>query len=344
MALFQPILFLLAPPCDWSVGRPHGSIRNGLVSVSLSESEVPSLHVHHLWSRTRIITMSENRGDAEERGDSVDAKFWSHRQSKAPNPPDKAGREGKAGAGSADANRYRMDYPSIGTCVIINNKNFHESTGKNTREGTNVDAEALERTFRSLGYNIRRENDQTVGAMEELLHTVSQEDHSGSASFVCVLLSHGGEGTFYGTDVSTELETLTGMFRGDRCKTLVAKPKLFFIQACRGNCLDDGIQTDSSCDESSDRIPVEADFLYAHSTAPGNLSWRNEGKGSWFIQALCEMLKEHSNQLELMKIMTRVNRKVALDLASSTHDHETNEKDQMPSITTLLTKEFYFPG
>ena len=56
------------------------------------------------------------------------------------------------------------------------------------------------------------------------------------------------------------------------------------------------------------------------------------------------MLKEHSNQLELMKIMTRVNRKVALDLASSTHDHETNEKDQMPSITTLLTKEFYFPG
>ena len=59
---------------------------------------------------------------------------------------------------------------------------------------------------------------------------VSQEDHSGSASFVCVLLSHGGEGTFYGTDASTELETLTGMFRGDRCKTLVAKPKLFFIQ------------------------------------------------------------------------------------------------------------------
>ncbi|XP_030223301.1 caspase-3 [Gadus morhua] len=286
--------------------------------------------------------MSENRGDAEERGDSVDAKFWSHRQSKAPNPPDKAGREGKAGAGSADANRYRMDYPSIGTCVIINNKNFHESTGKNTREGTNVDAEALERTFRSLGYNIRRENDQTVGAMEELLHTVSQEDHSGSASFVCVLLSHGGEGTFYGTDVSTELETLTGMFRGDRCKTLVAKPKLFFIQACRGNCLDDGIQTDSSCDESSDRIPVEADFLYAHSTAPGYYSWRNKGTGSWFMQALCEMLKKHSSQLELMQIMTRVNHKVALDFESFTLDPGSNKKKQMPSITTTLTKDFYF--
>ncbi|CAL8267967.1 unnamed protein product [Boreogadus saida] len=287
--------------------------------------------------------MSENRGDAEERGDSVDAKFWSHRQSKAPNPPDKAGREGKAGAGSADANRYRIDYPSIGTCVIINNKNFHKSTGQKPREGTNVDADAVERTFRGLGYKIRREDDRTVGEMEELLHTVSQEDHRGSASFVCVLLSHGGEGTFYGTDASTELKKLTGMFRGDRCKTLVAKPKLFFIQACHVTRLEDGIQTDSSCDESWDRIPVEADFLYAHSTAPGNLSWRNEGKGSWFIQALCEMLKEHSNQLELMKIMTRVNRKVALDLASSPpDDHENNEKDQMPSITTMLTKDFYF--
>ncbi|XP_059918104.1 caspase-3-like isoform X2 [Gadus macrocephalus] len=287
--------------------------------------------------------MSENRGDAEERGDSVDAKFWSHRQSKAPNPPDKAGREGKAGAGSADANRYRMDYPSIGTCVIINNKNFYKSTAMGTREGTNADAEAVERTFRGLGYKIRREDDRTVGEMEALLHTVSQEDHGGSASFVCVLLSHGGEGTFYGTDASTELETLTGMFRGDRCKTLVAKPKLFFIQACRGTCLDDGIQTDSSSDKSSDRIPVEADFLYAHSTAPGYYSWRNEGTGSWFMQALCEMLNEHSSKLELMQIMTRVNHKVARDFESFTLDPGSNKKKQMPSTTTTLTKDFYFP-
>ncbi|XP_056455809.1 caspase-3-like isoform X2 [Gadus chalcogrammus] len=294
------------------------------------------------FGRVRIITMSENRGDAEERGDSVDAKFWPHRQSKAPNPPDKAGREGKAGAGSGDANRYRMDYKSIGTCVIINNKNFHESTGQETREGTDVDADAVERTFRGLGYKIRREDDRTVGEMEELLHTVSQEDHSGSASFVCVLLSHGGEGTFFGTDASTELETLTGMFRGDRCKTLVAKPKLFFIQACRGCCLDDGIQTDSSSDESLDRIPVEADFLYAHSTAPGYISWRNKGKGSWFMQALCEMLNEHSNQLDLLTIMTWVNRKVARDFESFTEDPGSNKKKQMPSITTTLTKDFYF--
>lgn len=47
------------------------------------------------------------------------------------------------------------------------------------------------------------------------------------------------------------------------------------FQACRGSGFDDGIETDSdSVDaQTTERIPVEADFLYAYSTAPGNLSW-----------------------------------------------------------------------
>jgi len=44
------------------------------------------------------------------------------------------------------------------------------------------------------------------------------------------MLSHGDEGVFYGTDGSLELKSLTSLFRGDRCPSLVGKPKLFFIQ------------------------------------------------------------------------------------------------------------------
>lgn len=62
--------------------------------------------------------------------------------------------------------------------------------------------------------------------------SVSKEDHSCCASFVCVLLSHGDEGVFFGTDGSIELKRLTSLFRGDHCKSLVGKPKLFFIQVC----------------------------------------------------------------------------------------------------------------
>lgn len=42
------------------------------------------------------------------------------------------------------------------------------------------------------------------------------------------------------------------------------------VQACRGTDLDPGIETDSVSDsEGTHKIPVEADFLYAYSTAPG---------------------------------------------------------------------------
>lgn len=59
---------------------------------------------------------------------------------------------------------------------------------------------------------------------------VSQEDHSKSAMFVCVILSHGDEGVIYGTDGFIQLTELTRLFRGDQCFSLVGKPKLFIIQ------------------------------------------------------------------------------------------------------------------
>lgn len=68
------------------------------------------------------------------------------------------------------------------------------------------------------------------GTLNTWCFSASKEDHSDSASFVCVLLSHGDEGVFFGTDGSVDLKFLTSLFRGDRCKSLVGKPKLFFIQ------------------------------------------------------------------------------------------------------------------
>ena len=106
------------------------------------------------------------------------------------------------------------------------------------------------------------------------LLAASEEDHRNSACFACILLSHGEENLIYGTDGKTAIKDLTAHFRGDRCKTLLEKPKLFFIQACRGTELDDGIQADSGPINDTDanpryKIPVEADFLFAYSTVPG---------------------------------------------------------------------------
>ncbi|XP_054576119.1 caspase-3 isoform X2 [Eptesicus fuscus] len=198
-------------------------------------------------------------------------------------------------------NTYKMDYPEMGLCIIINNKNFDKNT-------------------------------------------VSKEDHSKRSSFVCVLLSHGDEGIIFGTNGPVDLRKLTSFFRGDYCRSLAGKPKLFIIQACRGTELDCGIETDSNIDDdmACQKIPVEADFLYAYSTAPGYYSWRNSKDGSWFIQSLCAMLKQYSRKLELMHILTRVNRKVATEFESFSFDSTFHAKKQIPCIVSMLTKELYF--
>lgn len=237
--------------------------------------------------------------------------------------------------------RYSLNYPSIGQCIIINNKNFDRRTGMNQRNGTDVDAANAMKVFAKLGYKVKVYNDQSVEQMKQVLTAVSKEDHSSAASFICVLLSHGDEGVFFGTDGSIELKYLTSLFRGDRCKSLVGKPKLFFIQACRGTDLDAGIETDSADDEGT-RIPVEADFLYAYSTAPGYYSWRNTMTGSWFMQSLCEMVNKYGRELELLHIMTRVNHKVAVEFESISNSPGFNAKKQIPCIVSMLTKEMYF--
>ncbi|KAM9377266.1 caspase-3-like [Pholidichthys leucotaenia] len=265
------------------------------------------------------------------------------------NPPDEVkGAHKKKGAQNAgfDEYRYKMDYPCIGTCLIINNKNFHRKTGMGPRKGTDVDAGAVAKTFNNLGYKVRIHNDQTVERMTRLMTEASQEDHSQCASFVCVLLSHGDEGAIYGTDGFTELDDLVKPFKGNHCKSLLGKPKLFFIQACRGSLFDEGalIETDSVAEHQSEKIPVEADCLYAYSTAPGYYSWRNTENGSWFIQKLCESLDQYGRSLELMQIMTRVNRRVAVEFESASNLPGFNQKKQIPAIVSMLTKEFYFCG
>ncbi|XP_051982997.1 caspase-3-like isoform X2 [Xyrauchen texanus] len=242
--------------------------------------------------------------------------------------------------GHLHAFRYSLDYPNIGHCVIINNKNFDRKTGMNQRNGTDVDAGNVMSMFRKLGYNVKVYNDQTAQQLVQVLTTVARDDHSRCASFVCVMLSHGDEGVFFGTDGAVEFKSLTSLFRGDRCPSLVGKPKLFFIQACRGTELDPGVVPDSA--DGSMRIPVEADFLYAYSTAPGYYSWRNTMTGSWFIQSLFEMMTKYGKELELMQIMTRVNHKVALEYESTSNMPGFDAKKQIPCIVSMLTKEMYF--
>uniref|UniRef100_A0A8C9UW06 Caspase 7 n=1 Tax=Spermophilus dauricus TaxID=99837 RepID=A0A8C9UW06_SPEDA len=149
--------------------------------------------------------------------------------------------------------QYNMNFEKVGKCIIINNKDFDKVTGMCVRNGTDKDAEALFKCFRSLGFDVTVYNDCSCAKMQDLLKRASEEDHSNSACFACILLSHREENLIYGKDGMTPIKELT---------------------ACRGTELDDGIQADSGPINDTDanprhKIPVEADFLFAYSTVPG---------------------------------------------------------------------------
>lgn len=88
-----------------------------------------------------------------------------------------------------------------------------------------------------------------------------------------VVLSHGDEGKIYAKDADYPPDTLWNPFSGDRCPTLAGKPKIFFIQACRGSKVDPGAKRTFLARDSSAAatytIPAMADMLVMYSTYDG---------------------------------------------------------------------------
>lgn len=153
-------------------------------------------------------------------------------------------------------------------------------------------------------------------------------------------MTHGKKnGQILSADHFYNSQELWENFLGSNCESLVGKPKLFFIQACRGGMVDPGVLLPSKASIEVDAhlekeilIPNFADLMIMYSTSEGHYSYRDPIYGSWFIQSLCKELKTHSHD-DLMCNLMRVNRKVAIDKQS---------KKQMPNILSMLTKLIYF--
>jgi len=174
------------------------------------------------------------------------------------------------------------------------------------------------------------------------------------------MMSHGDEDKkIFTRDGSIEVDSLWKFFTGDRCPTLCGKPKLFFIQACRGSTPDFGAlieeqkrfnknqkESFQSSEGSTQSVPIMADILVMFSSADGFPSFRELNYGSWFIEALCEELKAHlknrMQDVDLMWILTGINRYVAFSKEAYDPEGDAHGHKQMPVIMSMLTKIFIF--
>ncbi|KAK3586315.1 hypothetical protein CHS0354_019975 [Potamilus streckersoni] len=250
------------------------------------------------------------------------------------------------------ADQYKMESSPRGLVLIINNRNFWTLS---CRPGTEHDGKKLGEMFVSLGFLVDEKNDLTALEISQNLENLSKYPQLATVdSLVVVILSHGKENdTVLGVDGSVlTYNKITEPFNSKNCPVLHNKPKLFIINACRGDaedigCLSTSVQPDRvdadimSLDSRPEvtvsynpsRLPILQDMIIAASTLPGHVSWRDDHKGSWFIQAIVEVFQNHSRTHHVTDLLVRVNGKVAQNL------HQ--DRVQLPEPRVLLVKDWF---
>ena len=246
---------------------------------------------------------------------------------------------------SLSAQRYPMNSCPHGIAVIINNSEFYQDDYTNVmlsnRNGSEVDEQNLCATWKYLRYDVKILRNLTASELLRELMQISLASHEKFDSFVCCILSHGYLDGVYGTDSQpVKMRDIASLFTGSFCPSLANKPKLFFIQACRGDKEDVGYtfqsdDKDSTEDKFRHSLPNEADFLYGYATPPGNISWRSPQYGSWYISKLCEVFVDFSSQEDLLSMLTIVNERVS-------EAYTTQGYKQCPAPVSLLRKQVWF--
>ncbi|KRX52464.1 Glutathione synthetase [Trichinella sp. T9] len=221
---------------------------------------------------------------------------------------------------------YKHSSKPKGLALIINNCAF--TCDLPNRLGSDIDCKNIYRLLTDLGYDVIKKHNLTAkGIVETMVKFSLNKEHERCDSAVVVILTHGLEGEIYGSDGGlVSVQKMIQLLDAVNCPALKNKPKLFFLQACRGQRYDSGHDVIDSGDaigsanarcklnslDENDaaalrrKVPTQADILIAYSTTPGFVSWRNSLRGTWFIQAVCEVFSEYAWKEEVLHLFTRM--------------------------------------
>ena len=90
---------------------------------------------------------------------------------------------------------------------------------------------------------------------------------------------------------------------------MAIKPKIFFIQACRGGGYgSEYVEADNSARVHPDDSSNRADVYVCTAAVSGDQSYRDKFLGSWFIFELCKILCEFGTCKALCKVQSELNK------------------------------------
>lgn len=273
---------------------------------------------------------------------------------------------------------YRMNSSPRGFALVISNVSFDSGAAPDLdpRKGGEVDDEVLRKVFTELDYLVSVHRDLTAQGMRTCIENFCRRpEHRTVDSCVVCLLSHGVEGAIYGTDGQLiQLDWVFEAFDNAHCPLLQNKPKMFFIQACRGDEMDCGVEqldgpvrtSSPSCEQRDAgreaegdadprqrrgmgrpriKLPQRSDMICGFASLKGQrictAAMRNTKRGSWFIQELNAALRLHAKDTHLSDILVQVNARIKEreGYAPGTAHHRCKE---MSEFTSSLCKDLYF--
>lgn len=238
--------------------------------------------------------------------------------------------------------------------MIVNMNNFQAKAKVSDREGSEVDVEGLRNLFEGLDFMPKTLIDLTKDKLLDEFREITSYHLKAYDCLVVCIMSHGYKDHFIASDgEKIEIQTIQKMFDNKNCKTLCGKPKLFFINACRGPDVDVGTVVEESCyqerkpssepknsskvDDQHETTAENADMFTAFSSVEGYVSHRDTKEGSWFFRHLINVFKEYAGTDNVDSLLTKVTNQV--------NSEGKLEKKQVSQKVSHLTKEvFFWPG
>uniref|UniRef100_A0A1I8GQ20 ANK_REP_REGION domain-containing protein n=1 Tax=Macrostomum lignano TaxID=282301 RepID=A0A1I8GQ20_9PLAT len=211
-------------------------------------------------------------------------------------------------SGVEDALRY-SHLASSGLFQVFNICDYEDKSRYDQRVGSSSDVNALRKMATELSCEIEVFENQGHKEMKKQLKTLAKDSMrlEKHGWLICVIMAHGNNGKIVVPDgKELQIKEIVDQFNSYHCSALQHKPKVFIIQACRGERMDVQRPTDFGPSGDSSYSPVESDILIFYSATEGYASYRGntEEEVSPFIQTLCKVITEYHRTEHLADMLT----------------------------------------